>query len=290
MKKFFLIFFILFSTIGILAQEKSPYLIVRGDDIGSSHSANKACIDSYMNGIMQTVEVMVPCPWFEEAAKMLLENPGLDVGIHLVLTSEWENYKWRPISCAPSLTDDDGYFYPMIWQQEEMPAGTALRQADWKIEEIEQEWRAQIELAKKKIPRVSHLTCHMGCYNWDEKVQALWYELASEYNLKIVPSDYQVEKMPGWKGANGFEEKRDMFIENLKKLENGKIYLFIEHPAYDTQEMEPIGHLGFYTVGKDRDIVTKIFTDPEVKATIKKYNIQLISYKELPKITQNKDQ
>jgi hypothetical protein len=281
MKRVFLLFTLVFSTIIMFAQEKSPFLIVRGDDIGSSHIANQACIDSYTEGIMQTVEIMVPCPWFEEAVKMLSENPGLDVGIHLVLTSEWENYKWRPITCAPSLTDEDGYFYPMIWQQDDMPPGTALRQADWKIGEIEQEWRAQIELAREKIPWVSHLTCHMGCYNWNEDVQALWYELASEYGLKIVPSDYQVEKMPGWKGANGFEEKRDKFIENLKNLESGIIYLFIEHPAYDTPEMESIGHSGYYSAGKDRDVVTRVFTDSKVKAAIEKYNIQLISYKDL---------
>jgi hypothetical protein len=39
---------------------------------------------------MRTVEVMVPCPWFPEAAALLRENPGLDVGVHITLTSEWE--------------------------------------------------------------------------------------------------------------------------------------------------------------------------------------------------------
>jgi len=42
------------------AQDKGIYLIVRGDDIGSSHAANAACIQSYKEGIMTTVELMVP--------------------------------------------------------------------------------------------------------------------------------------------------------------------------------------------------------------------------------------
>ena len=46
--------------------------------------------------------------------KMLKENPGLDVGLHLVITSEWENVKWRPLTHCPSLTDENGYFYPMM--------------------------------------------------------------------------------------------------------------------------------------------------------------------------------
>jgi len=52
-------------------------LIVRADDIGSSHAANLACIESYRKGIARSVEVMVPCPWFNEAVKMLEETPGL---------------------------------------------------------------------------------------------------------------------------------------------------------------------------------------------------------------------
>ena len=82
-------------------------LIVRGDDIGSSHAANVACIESYRDGIMRSVEVMVPCPWFAEAVEMLNENPGLDVGIHLTLTSEWEKCKWRPLTYGPSLVNED---------------------------------------------------------------------------------------------------------------------------------------------------------------------------------------
>ena len=63
-----------------LTQTKSPQgeikLVVRADDIGSCHAANLACIQCYREGIVRSVEVMVPCPWFNEAAKMLRENPG----------------------------------------------------------------------------------------------------------------------------------------------------------------------------------------------------------------------
>ena len=87
------ILLILMQSYGCAQQDIK--LLVRGDDIGSSHNANLACIESYKNGIVRSVEIMVPCSWFEEAVIMLNENPGLDVGIHLTLTSEWDNYKWR---------------------------------------------------------------------------------------------------------------------------------------------------------------------------------------------------
>ncbi len=90
-------------------------LIIRGDDIGSTHAANLGCIKSYQEGIMRSVEIMVPCAWFPEAVRMLNENPGLDVGVHLTFTSEWDNVKWRPLTNAPGITDDQGFFFPVIW-------------------------------------------------------------------------------------------------------------------------------------------------------------------------------
>ncbi|MFN8207636.1 MAG: ChbG/HpnK family deacetylase, partial [Bacteroidales bacterium] len=166
------------------AQEsKTIYLLIRGDDIGSSHASNEACIRSYKEGIMQSVEIMAPCAWYPEAVRLLKENPGLDVGIHLTITSEWNEYKWRPLTCCPSLVDSNGYFYPMIWQRDDFPKGTALHDANWKIEEIEKEFRAQIERIKRDIPWVSHLGCHMGCGSCDPRIAELEKKLAIEYDL-----------------------------------------------------------------------------------------------------------
>jgi predicted glycoside hydrolase/deacetylase ChbG (UPF0249 family) len=262
------------------AQDKGIHLIVRGDDIGSCHTANVACLRSYKEGIMTTVELMVPCPWFPEAVKLLNENPELDVGIHLVLTSEWENYKWRPLTSAPSLTGADGYFYPMIWQRKDMPPGTALRDAGWKVEEIEKEMRAQIELAKRKVPHVSHLTCHMGCSGWDPEVKKVYTKLAKEYNLYIVPSEHGVRGTAGFGDAKTAEERVDRFVEMLEGLKPGT-HLFVEHPGLDTAEMRAIGHSGYYGVAEDRDAVTEVFTSDQVKKTIKKLGIKLISYADL---------
>src|SRR5688500_2358860 len=83
------------------AQVKQARLIVRGDDMGFSHAANQALIKTYKEGIERSIEVLVPSPWFPEAVKLLEKNPGVDVGIHLALTSEWETVKWRPITYCP---------------------------------------------------------------------------------------------------------------------------------------------------------------------------------------------
>jgi len=255
-------------------------LLIRGDDIGSSHTANVACIESYKNGIMRSVELMVPGPWFPEAVRLLNENPGLDVGVHLVITSEWNDIKWRPLTCCPSIVDNDGYFYPMIWQRDDFPDGTALKNAPWKIDEIEKEFRAQIEMAKTHVPHVSHVNCHMGCESCAPEIASLVRRLADEYNLNIEPGKSGYKYISLWKREDNSPEQRiASSIKTIKELKPGK-YIFIEHPGLDTPEMRAIWHTGYENVAADRDAVTRVFTSSEVKKAISEKGIKLVSYKE----------
>jgi predicted glycoside hydrolase/deacetylase ChbG (UPF0249 family) len=255
-------------------------LLVRGDDMGSTHAANVACVESYRNGIMRSVELMPVGPWFLEAVQMLKDNPGLDVGIHLALTSEWSRYKWRPLTHCPSLMDEDGYFFPMVWQNRNFPADTSLDKSGWKLEEIEKELRAQIELARKYVPQITHLNGHMGFAGLDPKIGRLMDSLAKEYQLEIDTEKHRLQRFAGWKGAQSYEDRIKVFCDNLKRLEPGN-YLFVEHPAFDCPEMQPIGHVGYETVAKDREWVTRVFTSKQVRQMINEKGIKLISYADL---------
>jgi predicted glycoside hydrolase/deacetylase ChbG (UPF0249 family) len=256
------------------------YLLIRGDDIGSSHASNVACIASYKNGIMRSVELMVPGPWFPEAERLLNENPGLDVGVHLVVTSEWNDIKWRPLTCCPSLVDADGYFYPMIWQRPDFPEGTALHDAPWKIEEIEKEFRAQIEMAKKHVPHVSHMNCHMGCGSCAPEIAELEKRLAREYGLDIDPGNNGFKYLRLWSNTDTTAEQRiRAAIKTLQDLEPGR-YLFVDHPGLNTPEMQAIWHKGYENVATDREAVTRVFTSEKVMDVIRSRNIRLVNYKE----------
>ncbi|MGI8672171.1 MAG: hypothetical protein ACR2LU_06150 [Luteitalea sp.] len=46
--------------------------------------------------------------------RLLNAHPEIDAGVHLALTSEWENVKWGPLTAAPSLVDANGYFFPIV--------------------------------------------------------------------------------------------------------------------------------------------------------------------------------
>lgn len=266
---------------------QSPQLVIRADDMGAFHSVNTAIIETHKKGITKAVEVMAVTPWFPEAVKMLQENPTIDVGLHLTITSEWENIKWRPLTVCPSLTDENGYFYPMMQPNVAYP-GQAITENSWKLAEIEQEFRAQIELGLKNIPQISHLSGHMGAIRFDNKVLTMVQNLADEYNLTFVEGPdanikYDVSYI-SYQGSNKtFADKQSSFIKMLEKLENNKRYIFLDHPALNNDEMQTVGHIGYENVGEDRQAVTNLFTDDLVKQSIKEKGIRLINYNDLTK-------
>lgn len=274
--------FVHLFTITLSAQTKPTRLIIRGDDMGFSHAGNEALIKTYKDGIEHSIEVLVPSPWFPEAVKLLEQNPGVDVGIHLALSSEWETIKWRPLTHCPSLTDSSGYFYPMIFNNKNYP-GKILKEHAWKLYEIEKEFRAQIELALKKIPRTSHISSHMGCTDLAPEVSAMTKRLAKEYKIDIDLEELGV-KYIGYKGPNKTAaDKLTSFLNMLDSLQAGQTYMFLDHPALDGPEMRSIYHIGYENVAEDRQGVTDLWTNPLVIEVIKKKNIQLISYADLKK-------
>lgn len=130
------------------------YLIINADDFGMCQSANEAVEDLFNNGFITSTTLMTPCPWAEDALRRAKENKKMNVGLHLTLNSEWENYRWGPVSRAPvpSLLDPGGCFFHAV--------APLLRQA--KAEDVRTEIKAQLEWMTSRGYRPTHLDNHMG--------------------------------------------------------------------------------------------------------------------------------
>jgi predicted glycoside hydrolase/deacetylase ChbG (UPF0249 family) len=268
------VLFLFFISLPVWCQ--SPRLIIRSDDMGAFHSVNVACIDTYKNGITTAVEVMPVASWFPEAVYLLRENPGLDVGVHLAITSEWDYVKWRPLTCCPNLTDSNGYFYPRIWPNPSYPQQSVLER-EWNISEIEAEFRAQIEVVQKNIPRLSHISGHMGSTAFNEEVANLVGKLAEEYGLILLENKSSSVNSVSYNGPKkDFKDRESSFITMLYTMEAGKDYLFVDHPGLDNDEMSTVGHPGYENVADDRQGVTDLLKSDKVKRVIKERGIKLI--------------
>jgi hypothetical protein len=264
----------------VFAQTSPPRLIVRVDDMGCSHAVNEAILKCCTEGIATSVEVLVPSPWFPEAVKILTEHPEADVGVHLALSSGSDSDKWQPVSDCFSLCDADGYFFPMLHHNCKY-VGRSLIENHWNLEDVEKEFRAQIEVARREIPQVSHVSGHMNCCRLNNDVTALIESLGKEYGLEVETYGRNVKKVSYVGPQKTSEEKIVGFIKMLENLESGQTYLFVDHPGLDTSEMRAISHLGYEDVASDRQTVTDTLTSPRVCEVIQARGIQLIGYRDL---------
>jgi predicted glycoside hydrolase/deacetylase ChbG (UPF0249 family) len=256
-------------------------LLVRADDMGVARASNEACILSYQKGIARSTEVIVPGPWFLDAVRLLHQNPDLDVGVHLCLTSEWERVKWRPITHAPSLVDADGYFFPTTTQRPDFPPNTGFLTARPKLDEVEKELRAQIETLVRHLGpgRVSHVSAHMGAATATPPLRALTAKLAAEYKLRF--EDAGVKHAGGFGGPTATPAEREMALIKLIAGLTPGTWLLVEHPGLDTPEMRALGHKGYENVADHRAGVTRAFTSDRVKQAVDGTKVKLISYADL---------
>ena len=75
--------------------ENDKLLIIHADDLGLSRSVNKASFSALKDGHINSASVMITCEHIKEVAKFAIENPKIDLGLHLTVTSEWRDYKWE---------------------------------------------------------------------------------------------------------------------------------------------------------------------------------------------------
>lgn len=271
--------------LGVMALQPAPTeirLIVKGDDMGAAHGINVGTIDAFTRGVLTTTNIIVAGPWFPEAVRLVNENPGLDVGVHLAITSEWESVKWRPLTYAPSIVDADGYFFPMVQPRAAFPPKTSIKENNWKIEDIERELRAQLATARRHLPQATYTWNHMGFTSLSPEVASLVARLSRENGL-VVPSDLGIKWLGGiYESQDTGAAKADKLAAKLETLGPG-LWEHIDHAATDDPEMHAYGHRGYEWVAADRSAVLAAWTSPKVREVITRRGIKLTSYRDLAK-------
>lgn len=303
MKKLILVFTSLLITLSISSQgnknlaellgypRDSKLLIIHADDMGLAHSVNTACIKAFDNKGITSGSIMVPCPWAPEIAAYLKDHPGLDIGIHLTMTAEWDLYKWggmTPSDQIPSLLDKNNYFFPTVEELGKVAKGA----------EAEKELRAQIDRAIASGVQPTHLDTHMGSVLANPDLVKVYLSLSDIYHLPVLfPRAYLSWFPPDL--AKSMESKV-FLLDNLFMLEpkmiSGKwidaykkgveemkpgLNEMIVHLAIDNDEMQAItkGHDDYGSAWRQHDL--DLVSSPEFKELLKTNHIVLIGWRQI---------
>jgi predicted glycoside hydrolase/deacetylase ChbG (UPF0249 family) len=254
-------------------------VIVNCDDLGSSRAANVAVYDALRNGLGTSASLMVPCPWARDAAA---GYRGDDVGVHLTLNSEWETYRWAPITQAPSLLDGDGGFPRTIedtWDH-----------AD--LDEVRRELRAQVERAILWGFDVTHLDSHMGTLQLRADFFDAYLELAVDFDLPLRMGPSGGERVVGFPYRDLAEAEGIIFPDQfvlysgvgarrhvekaLFDLRPGVTEVYL-HPAVDTDELRA-SHPDWAGRVEDHAFLCN---DPSLRDLVERAGATLIGYREL---------
>lgn len=276
-------------------------VIIHTDDIGMCQASVEAFADLWEYGLISSGAVMVPCPWFLEAAAFSRANPDADLGVHLTLTCEYETYKWGPISTRDPQTGlmDDKGFFPRT-------SGEVGNNAD--PDAVFLELDLQIQGALAEGMNLTHIDTHMGTVAHPKFIQG-YIQLAAKYGLPpMVPrmsmnalvDDQGIDESTAQLVSGMINTLEDMGIplidqiaslqlddpadrvaqakKALGSLEPG-ITHFIIHPAKDTPELRHI------TESWDcRSADYRTFLDDEVRTFIQNQGIQIIGYRALKEL------
>lgn len=271
----------------------SKLLIIHADDAGVSHSTNRAVIEAFEKGRINSTSIIVPAAWFPEIAEYVVKHPEYDYGLHLAFTSEWYTCKWEGIACSGeiiSLLDTNGYFY----------STTSKAVCHAKPSEVEKEMRAQIEKALSMGLKPSHFDTHMNTFFGTPELFRVYLKLGEKYRVPVLIHNNELESNENLHIPEiqnhlvidyQIEAKTDVLPSDwtnyyssiLKNLKPG-INQLIVHLAYDDEETRALtrGHNYWDAAWRQRDM-DYIMSD-EFISILDENDIHLITWKEIQKV------
>lgn len=259
--------------------------MIHADDLGMCHSVNRAITMALESGAVNSASLMVPCPCFQEAAEWTRQHPEYDIGIHSTLISEWESYRWGPVSKTEhgsGLADDNGYFWPR---------NSLLRAAP---ERIHEEISAQIMRAKHAGVDPTHLDSHMLSvarpgyisayikaarkFELPFLIDKYWLSCASHEGVAAAQDDVVVDDLLQAHFKLSVDDLAEFYLSTLRGLKPG-LSVMLVHPGFDDDELRAITAAcrPYGAAWRQRDF--EIVTSAEFRSALRENGIQLVNWR-----------
>jgi predicted glycoside hydrolase/deacetylase ChbG (UPF0249 family) len=261
-------------------------LILNADDFGMYQAVNEATLRTLTEGVVRSTTVMAPCPWASQAMQLLGDHPDLAFGVHLTVICDLANYKFGPLTPmeeVPSLIDEAGHFYSV----ERIPEFLALA----KLDELEVEFRAQIEAVLSAGLKPTHLDWHCLHSGGRADVFDMTLGLAKEYGLAVrVAERALIARLQGqglptddYDLLDSFRvdtvDKSARYAQMLRDLPVG-LSEWAVHPGLATAESQAIDPRGWQVRQTDFDFLMSF----EARELMLQEGIIVLNYKPLQEV------
>jgi predicted glycoside hydrolase/deacetylase ChbG (UPF0249 family) len=255
-------------------------LIVNCDDLGMYHAINAAILTAIQEGIAGSCSLMVPCPWALHAMHLLRRHPEIRFGIHLTLVCDTTHYRWGPVTArakVPSLLDGRGHLFS--------PAQVPELLARARIDEVELEFRAQIDAVIDAGLAPTHLDWHCLADGGRDDILALTVALAGEYGLAarvwLEPGRSALRRrglpVVDHEFLDSFsldlDGKHDRYARLLRDLPVG-LSEWAVHPGLGDEESQAIDPGGWRVRRTDYEFLTS----PDARRIVEQEGIVVIDY------------
>ena len=259
--------------------DDAKLVVLSCDDLGAFHASNEGVLQAMRTGVATCASLMVPAPWARHAVQHL--QPGDDIGVHLTLVSEHPEYRWGPLTYAPSLQSGDGGFPSTLddlWEHADS-------------EEVLRECRAQVERALLWGVDVTHLAPHLTSITLRPEFFDVYLELAAEYRLPIrLPSSISLNEagfdfrglardegvlFPDHFDHDWSSGSRQRVLNSINKLQSGVTEIHVQ-PVIDSPEVRALGDV---CLGWIDDLA--LITGSEVREALAAAGATLIGYRQI---------
>lgn len=277
------------------------WMIINGDDFGFSSEVNHAIIKAYQEGILTSTSLMVTGAAFAEAVTLAKANPGLAVGLHLVLGCGKAVLSPAKI---PHLVDKQGYF-----SHNPVKAGLTYQFNPNAQRELKAEIYAQLDKFRQTGLPLSHLDGHLH-HHVNPSVLNIIMDLAPEFNIKVIRLPYEelsftlkldshqwLSKLIGWLVFTNLHHygKSKLIAHNIKVidrvyglLKTGQItenYLLALIPQIKANLVEIYAHPSLSKIGEPANglidagkLELEALLSSKVKDIIKQQGFKLTNY------------
>jgi len=269
-------------------------LIIHADDLAIAHSEDAASLEALDKGYVTSASIIVPGPWLAEVADYAKTHPDADLGLHLALTSEWKTFRWGSVESkdkVSSLLDPSGALWPLTED---------VRQKA-RPQEVEREYRAQVQQALAVGIHPTHLDTHMGSALATPEIVAVYVKIAHEFHLPILApripgdplklsaqlseKDVMVDSVTIAGPSVSADKWKDFYLDAIKNMKPG-LNEIIVHLGHDDAEMQAVmvDHPDYGSAWRQRDF--DVVSSPEFKKALQDNHIVLIKWKDLQKLVQ----